>query len=103
MSLFAWLSFRKKAGRLAQADADAIIAGFGDAAFNVARERPQRRRAMIDGDRPRGHWTRVKIEIAKRQGIKIARSNADKAQPLDSLMQFDRKTIRRRNLLLLFV
>jgi hypothetical protein len=93
--LLALLSFRKKATRRVQADADSLIAGFGDAAFNVARERAQRS-AMIDGDRPRGHWTRVKIEIAKRQGIKIARSKADK--------QFDRKTIRgRRNLLLLFV
>jgi hypothetical protein len=72
MSLFAWLRSRKKAARLVQADADALIAGFGDAAFNVARERAQRS-AMIDGDRPRGHWTRVKIEIAKRQEIKIAR------------------------------
>jgi hypothetical protein len=70
--LLALLSFRKKATRRVQADADSLIAGFGDAAFNVARERAQRS-AMIDGDRPRGHWTRVKIEIAKRQGIKIAR------------------------------
>jgi hypothetical protein len=63
--------------RLVQADADSLIVRFGDQAYFEARDRAQRS-AMIDGDRPEMHWTRVKLEIAKRQGIEIGRSGADK-------------------------
>ena len=77
MNLFAWLRSRKEASHLVQADASALIARFGDGAYFEARDRAQRS-AVIDGDRPRGHWTRVKIEIAKRQGIEIGQSGADR-------------------------
>jgi hypothetical protein len=63
VNLFAWLRSRKEASHLVQADASALIARFGDGAYFEARDRAQRS-AVIDGDRPGGHWTRVKIEIA---------------------------------------
>jgi hypothetical protein len=58
------------------ADADSLIARFGDQAYFEARYRAQRS-AAIEGNRPKGHWTRVKLEIAKRQAIEIGRSGAD--------------------------
>jgi hypothetical protein len=77
LNLFAWLLSRKEATRLVQADASALIARFGDNAYYEARDRAQRC-TVIDGDRSRGHWTRVKLDIAKRQRIEIGRSGADR-------------------------
>jgi hypothetical protein len=77
LNLFAWLQSRKEAARLVQVDANALIARFGDNAYFEARDRAQRS-SVIDSDRPRWHWARVKIEIAKRQGIEIGRSGADR-------------------------
>jgi hypothetical protein len=76
LNLLAWLRSRKEATCLVQADASTLIARFGDGAYFEARDRAQRS-SVIDGDRPRGHWTHVKLEIAQRQGIKIGRSGAD--------------------------
>jgi len=77
LNLFAWLHSRKEAVHLVQADASALIARFGDGAYFEARDRAQRS-AVIDGNRPRWHWMRVKLEIARRQGIEIGRSGADR-------------------------
>jgi hypothetical protein len=77
MRLFAWLNGRKEAARLVQADADALITRFGDQAYFEARDRAQRS-AVINGNRPRGDWTRVKLVIAKRQGIEIGLRGADR-------------------------
>jgi hypothetical protein len=76
MSLFGWLRSRKEAARLVQGDADSLMARFDDAAYYEARDRAQIS-TVIEGDRPRGHRTRIKIEIAKRQRIEIGRSGAD--------------------------
>jgi hypothetical protein len=76
MNLFAWLKTRKDAARLAQADADAVILQFGNAFYYEARERAQRS-ASIDSSRLQRHWTRVKLEIAKRHGIEIGQGCLD--------------------------
>ena len=62
---------------LVQTDAGSLIARFGDQAYFEARERAQRS-VVIDSDGPPRHWTRVKLEIAKRQRIEIGRSGADR-------------------------
>jgi hypothetical protein len=31
----------------------------------------------IDGNRPEGHWRRVKLEIAQRQGIEVGLAGVD--------------------------
>jgi hypothetical protein len=77
LNLFTWLRCRTKAAHIIQADASALIAGLGDGAYFEARDRVQRS-TVIDGDKPRGHWTRVKLEIAKRQRVEIGRSGADR-------------------------
>ena len=64
LNLFAWLRSRKEAARLVQADADSLIARFGDGDYFEARDRAQRS-TVIDSDGPHGHWTRVKLESAK--------------------------------------
>ncbi len=77
LNLPAWLRSRKEAARLVQADASTLIGRIGDSAYVEARDRAQRS-SIIDGDRPRGHWTRVKLEIAERQGIEINRCGTDR-------------------------
>lgn len=49
-------------------DADALIAGFGDGAYEEARRRSidERRGAIFDGNRSKGHWDRVRREIGRR-------------------------------------
>jgi hypothetical protein len=48
---------------------------FNDSAYFEARERIRGR--CIDGVRPARHWTAVKLEIAKRQGVAIGLAGAD--------------------------
>jgi hypothetical protein len=96
MSLFASLRSRKEAARLVQAGAISLIARFGDNAYYEARDRVQRS-TVIDTDRPRGHWTRVKIEIAKRQWIEIGRSGADQTANRGKLLSCGEQTKRTEN------
>ncbi len=56
-------------------DAERLIARFADRAYFEARDRVAGR--CIDGTRSRRYWTRVKMEIAKRQGITIGFTGAD--------------------------
>jgi hypothetical protein len=57
------------------ADAHRLIESFNDHAYYEARERVRGR--CIDGGRPARHWTAVKLEIARRQGIAIGLAGAD--------------------------
>jgi hypothetical protein len=75
--LISWLRRRKESAELVREDADNFISSFGDQAYYEARDRARRDKATIDGNRPPGHWTRVKLEIAKRQGIEIGHSGFD--------------------------
>lgn len=49
-------------------DVDALIAGFGDGAYEEARRRSidEQRGAIFDGNRNEGHWNRVRREISRR-------------------------------------
>jgi len=51
-------------------DAEAFIAAYGDGAYEQARTcaRDQRHGEVVDGNRPEGHWDRVRREIARRTG-----------------------------------
>ncbi len=57
------------------ADARRLIESFDDHAYYEARERVRGR--CIDGGRQASHWTAVKLEIARRQGIAIGLAGAD--------------------------
>ncbi len=65
---------RPQAGNVA-ADADRLIARFHDQAYYEARDRARGR--CIDGAVSARHWTKVKLEIARRQRIAIGLTGAD--------------------------
>jgi hypothetical protein len=57
------------------ADARRLIESFHEHAYFEARERVRGR--CIDGGNPTRHWTAVKLEIARCQGIAIGLAGAD--------------------------
>lgn len=57
------------------ADAERLIARFAERAYFEARDRVAGR--CIDGTKSRRYWTRVKLEIAARQGLTIGLAGAD--------------------------
>ncbi|MGH6840244.1 MAG: hypothetical protein ACREDT_15930 [Methylocella sp.] len=57
------------------ADARRLIECFDESAYFEARERVRGR--CVDGARPARHWTAVKLEIARLQGIAIGLAGAD--------------------------
>jgi len=65
MMLFAWLKQRRKASRRISADADSLIAQFGQNAYGEARSRAIQalRRRPVDP-----HWSDVRREIGRRTG-----------------------------------
>lgn len=75
--LTGWLGRRRELALLVREDADNFISSFGDQAYYEARNLAQHRGRVID-NRPARHWTRVKLEIAKRQGIEIGGSGANR-------------------------
>uniref|UniRef100_E6VQ25 Uncharacterized protein n=1 Tax=Rhodopseudomonas palustris (strain DX-1) TaxID=652103 RepID=E6VQ25_RHOPX len=68
--LFDWLKRRRAAWELAEADADALMEGYGDAVFDEVRRRVREEDdiKVLDGNRGRGHWQRVGTIIWKRTG-----------------------------------
>jgi len=74
--LIKWLNGTAASTRWVREDADRFIATFRERAYLEARDRVRGR--CIDGDRPARHWTRVKLEIARRQRIEIGFKSADK-------------------------
>jgi hypothetical protein len=68
--MLAFLKRRHARERQAVADAEALIASHGVAAYQEARSRARdaRTRAVIDGNRPDGHWDRVRQIIGRRTG-----------------------------------
>jgi len=77
MSIFAWMCRYRESRALALADADALIERYGDAAYAHARERAHQTRygKIVDGNRPDGHWDRVRQII----GRKTKRDHIDTA------------------------
>lgn len=80
MALFSWLQRRRDATQLAKSDAIAMIARFGDDAYLAARMRAAYQSTIIDANRPPRHWSRVKAQIAKRQGIDTGLNSADRCE-----------------------
>jgi hypothetical protein len=66
--MIAWLRQREKCARLAEIDAVALMIGFGDCAYDEARRRASEANCgtVLDGNRPSGHWDRVKSIIGKK-------------------------------------
>lgn len=60
----------RTSSNLVKSDVAALIQSFGESAYDEARPRAREERLgkAIDGNRPRGHWDRVRQEIAKRTG-----------------------------------
>jgi hypothetical protein len=60
----------REARVLVEADADALIKRFGEVeAFVEAHYRREDVGGIVDGNRPHGHWKRVKDEIRRRRGF----------------------------------
>lgn len=57
------------------AEAERMIARYRSNAYGEARDRAAGR--CLDGGRPRHYWTRVKLEIARRQDIAPGLGGAD--------------------------
>jgi hypothetical protein len=68
--LLSVLRFRAHLHDTVAEDASRLIARFGLAAYDEARSRARDARLgnVIDGNRPEGHWDRVRAEIARRTG-----------------------------------
>jgi hypothetical protein len=68
-----WRRGAKRTGNLVAADADALIASFGDSGYEEARTRAREERLgkELTGNRPPGHWQKVRLEIARRTGKQI--------------------------------
>lgn len=56
-----------------QQDAVALIAAYGASAYDEARTRAREARLgrVLDGNRPLGHWDRVRREIARQTGRQV--------------------------------
>lgn len=66
-SMFKWLR-RRKSDPLVESDARALIERFGGSAYLEARLRQHDDDArVIDGNRPPGHWEKVKNAIRRPQ------------------------------------
>jgi hypothetical protein len=68
--MFNWTKRSKTRARLVEADAGTLIARFGDCAYDEARKRASEADsgAILDGNRPEGHWREVKRSLSKRLG-----------------------------------
>jgi hypothetical protein len=75
--MFAFLTRNRTRSKQAAADAAALIAQFGASAYGEARRRAREasQDEVIDGNRPLGHWDRVRRVI----GRKIGRDGFDTA------------------------
>lgn len=72
--MFRWLTCLRAARaarrELVERDARDLVTRFGDVAYSVARDRARAARygGTFDGNRPSGHWTKVKLRIADMTG-----------------------------------
>ncbi|HYM99546.1 MAG TPA: hypothetical protein VET25_07370 [Aestuariivirgaceae bacterium] len=60
----------KEAVMQARRDAASLMIGFGNAAYEEARQRAREARLgqAVDANRPPGHWDRVRAEIGRHTG-----------------------------------
>jgi len=75
--LFRFLHRYRERQAQTAADAEALIAQFGDSAYGEARRRARETRqgSIIDGNRSAGHWDRVRMITGRKTG----RDNLDTA------------------------
>jgi hypothetical protein len=68
--MFNWTKRGQTRARLVEADASALIIRFGDYAYDEARRRGREADsgAILDGNRPDGHWHAVRRSLAKQLG-----------------------------------
>jgi hypothetical protein len=68
--MFNWTKRSQTRARLAEDDASALITRFGDYAYDEARRRAREADsgAILDGNRPEGHWHAVRRSLSKRLG-----------------------------------
>jgi hypothetical protein len=59
-------------------DADALMRAYGTGAYGEARTRARsaRQGRVIDSNRSKGHWDKVRLEIARRTGKEIGADGA---------------------------
>jgi len=69
-TMFNWTKWGQTHAKLVEADAATLIAGFGDCAYDEARRRGREAEsgAILDGNRPEGHWHEVRRALAKQLG-----------------------------------
>ena len=69
-AMFRWWQRRMQAIEQAESDATALIARFGDSAYDEARRRAREARqgAVVDGNRIDDHWDRVRRAIGRTTG-----------------------------------
>lgn len=65
-----WLKSRQARAELVRSDAASLMERFGDLAYSesIKRVEDAERNVVLDGNRPAGHWSRVKSEIGRRTG-----------------------------------
>jgi hypothetical protein len=63
---------------LLESDVNSLLQAFGDSAYDEARTRAREARLgkVMDGNRPNGHWDKVRREIARRTGRQVGLDTA---------------------------
>jgi hypothetical protein len=68
--MLSFLQRRREQRQQVSADAEALVAQFGEGAYGEARQRAReaRQNKTIDGNRPKDHWERVRAFVGRRSG-----------------------------------
>lgn len=63
---------------LLESDVNSLLQAFGNGAYDEARTRAREARLgkVVDGNRPDGHWDKVRREIARRTGREVGLDTA---------------------------
>ncbi|MDP3553057.1 hypothetical protein [Methylocystis sp.] len=64
--MFKWLRRRSAIDPFVESDARTFIERYGDDAYLEARLRQHGDASIVEGNRPPGHWERVKVLIRER-------------------------------------
>ncbi len=70
--------WKQTSSSIVESDVTALMQSFGDGAYDEARTRARGARLgeVVDGNRPDGHWDRVRKEIGRRTGRQIGLDTA---------------------------
>jgi hypothetical protein len=69
---------KRTSPNLVASDVNSLLRSFGDSAYDEARTRAREARLgkVFDGNRPNGHWDKVRREIARRTGRQVGLDTA---------------------------